>query len=498
MTPVDESNLPLGWWYEKLVVRQHPVSGASRADEWASLLVERWSESSTEEGATVKRWTKVVAIATLIIALIAVWTIVRQARAKPPEGVLEASGRIEGEEVLIASKVGGRLTRLLVRDGDAVKAGQLVAVLQAPELDARLRQAASGIETAGAQVRIAEGELAVLGSQLGQAGAAVALAQVQVTAQQRQAQASLTGSLARLAQARKALTIARRTAPHTVHAAQAAVGAADADLVRARAAQRQAKREVTRLDALLEAGAVSVAQADAARAGLDAASAQVAAAAEQVQRAQAALEQAKTAPLDVQLREEEIRAAVAAVDAARSQVTLAQMGAFEVTRQRQLLQSVERQTQVARAGLAAARATYQAAVAARDELASVRQETRVFAPQTGVVAHRVANQGEVVAPGAPIVVLVDLRALWLKVYVPEPDVAKIGLGAAAALYVDAYPGRAFAATVTEISDRAEFTPKDVQTREERMKQVFAVKLAVTNQDGVLKPGMPADVAISEH
>jgi len=443
----------------------------------------------------VKRWTRLVTAGVLIIALAAGWIITRQVRAKPPEGVLEASGRIEGEEVLVASKVGGRLTRLLVRDGDAVKEGELIAVLRSEELDARLRQAEAGIEVARAQVSRAEGGLAVLGSQLGQAHTAVALAQAQVTAQLRQAQASLTGSRARLAQARKAHAIAQRTAPHTIHDAQAAVGAAEADLARARAARNQAQREVSRLDALLQDGAVAVAQVDAARAGLDAATAQVEAASAQVQRTRAGLEQAKIGLVDVQLREEEVRASAAAVDAARSQVTLAQVGTLEVTRQRQLLQSIQQQGQIARAGLAAAQAQYRAAVAVRDELTSVRQETNVFAPRAGVVVHRVVNQGEVVAPGSPIVVLVDLEALWLKVYVPEPDVAKIRLGAAAALSVDAYPDRAIAATVSEISKRAEFTPKDVQTREERVKQVFAVKLAVANREGLLKPGMPADVAI---
>ncbi|HEY6102005.1 MAG TPA: biotin/lipoyl-binding protein, partial [bacterium] len=365
----------------------------------------------------MKRRTTLVVAGALIIALAAGWTVTRQVRAKPPEGVLEASGRIEGEEVLIASKVGGRVSRLFVRDGDAVKEGQLIAVLRSEELDARLRQTEAGIETARAQVRRAEGELAVLASQLGQARTAVALAQAQITAQQRQAQASLTGGLARRAQARKARLISQRTAPHAVHDAQAAVGAAKADLVRARAARDQAQRDVSRLNSLLEAGAVAVAQVDAARAGLDAASAQVDAAAEQVQRALAGLEQAKSGLLDVQLREEEVRAADAAVDAARSQVTLAAMSTLEVTRQRQQLQSIERQAQIARAGLAAAQSQYQAAVAARDELMSVRQETNVFAPRAGVIVHSVANEGEIVGPGAPIAMLVDLQALWLKVYV---------------------------------------------------------------------------------
>jgi HlyD family secretion protein len=81
------------------------------------------------------------------------------------------------------------------------------------------------------------------------------------------------------------------------------------------------------------------------------------------------------------------------------------------------------------------------------------------------------------------------------VYIPEPQIGKIRLGDPARVYVDAFPGRPFAAKVQEINDQAEFTPKDVQTREERVKLVFAVKLAVENAGGVLKPGMPADGTI---
>jgi HlyD family secretion protein len=119
----------------------------------------------------------------------------------------------------------------------------------------------------------------------------------------------------------------------------------------------------------------------------------------------------------------------------------------------------------------------------------------VFAPASGIVASKVVNAGEVVAAGTPLVIIIDLQALWLKVFIPEPEIGKLRLGLPAAVSVDAFPGRTFPASIVEISQKAEFTPKDVQTREERVKQVFAVKLAVDNADGALKPGMPADALI---
>jgi HlyD family secretion protein len=104
--------------------------------------------------------------------------------------------------------------------------------------------------------------------------------------------------------------------------------------------------------------------------------------------------------------------------------------------------------------------------------------------------------GERVEIGTPLFTLVDLDSLYVKVYVPEPSIGKVTLGQEARVHVDTYPGRAFPARVTRISQEAEFTPKNVETREERVKLVFAVEIALAeNPGGILKPGMPADVAL---
>jgi HlyD family secretion protein len=88
-----------------------------------------------------------------------------------------------------------------------------------------------------------------------------------------------------------------------------------------------------------------------------------------------------------------------------------------------------------------------------------------------------------------------LDRVWIRVYIPEPDLPLVRVGQPAAVYVDAFPGRPFAGTVTEIGQQAEFTPRNVQTREERVKLVFAVKVTLENPERLLKPGMPADAKI---
>jgi HlyD family secretion protein len=123
-------------------------------------------------------------------------------------------------------------------------------------------------------------------------------------------------------------------------------------------------------------------------------------------------------------------------------------------------------------------------------------EMTVRAPTAGTVLVRTVERGEWVQPGTPLFTLVDLNQLYLKIYVPEPDIGKIVHDQAARVFVDAFPQRFFPARVSKIASEAEFTPKNVETREERVKLVFAVELALDeNPGGVLKPGMPADAVV---
>lgn len=136
------------------------------------------------------------------------------------------------------------------------------------------------------------------------------------------------------------------------------------------------------------------------------------------------------------------------------------------------------------------------AEAALAEQQSYVHDLSIHSPLKGTVLTRNVELGERVNPGTPMFTLVDLNKLYLKVYVPEPDIGKVRLGALARIYVDAFPDRHFNAQVSKVASRAEFTPKSVETREERVKMVFAVELSVAeNPDGALKPGMPADAVI---
>jgi HlyD family secretion protein len=145
-----------------------------------------------------------------------------------------------------------------------------------------------------------------------------------------------------------------------------------------------------------------------------------------------------------------------------------------------------------RRGLQEAR---RAATAQLAEAQANIEERQIHAPVDGTILSRTVEVGDVVNPGSPIFVMVDMSRLYLKVYVPEPDIPKLKLGDPAEITVDAFPGRTFPARISKIYDQAEFTPKNVETKEERVKLVFGVELAFVPPDPALKPGMPADCII---
>lgn len=116
-------------------------------------------------------------------------------------------------------------------------------------------------------------------------------------------------------------------------------------------------------------------------------------------------------------------------------------------------------------------------------------------PMDGVVSKVYAEPGEMIAMGKPVLTLTSLNRPRVKVYIPEYRIGRIMLGQKADITVDSFPDKKFSATVTFISPEAEFTPKTVQTAEERVKLVFAVEVTSETTEGQLKPGMPADVTI---
>lgn len=143
--------------------------------------------------------------------------------------------------------------------------------------------------------------------------------------------------------------------------------------------------------------------------------------------------------------------------------------------------------------------------AARGQLAQARnaldmartrlREMTIYSPVDGLVLRKNLEVGEMASPGVPILTLMKPSEIWVRAYVPEEEIGRIKVGDGARIEVDAYPGRRFPGRIIEIASEAEFTPRNVQTKKERVNLVFRIKIAVDNPEGILKPGMPADAAI---
>jgi len=132
-------------------------------------------------------------------------------------------------------------------------------------------------------------------------------------------------------------------------------------------------------------------------------------------------------------------------------------------------------------------------------LLAIAQIRRSYAtlqsPVSGLVLSESVETGEYVTAGTPVVTVADLRQIWLRAYINEPDLGRVKVGQAVRVFTDTYPDKAYRGRITFISSTAEFTPKNVQTSQERVKLVYRIKIAVDNPDMQLKPGMPADAEI---
>lgn len=388
--------------------------------------------------------------------------------------------------------------------------------------ESRVRQAEVGAELqttqVDRQVELAERALELSRTRLRQAQIARDMQASQETGQVAQAQASLAAASA---QVEKSETGARR---EEIAIAQSRLDAASETLANALANRDRAR-------GLYENGALSKMAFDAAELAYRTGLAQHAAAIAQLQLAQDAVRKedkdtayaqrdfatanvslAKTLVYQTQAREQEVDAAYAAMQQAEVTLALARANALqnrlrqeEITSAKTGVSAAKSNERLAATGSRQVRIRQEAArlaaaqrKAAEETIRLLEQQisdTEIRAPFAGTVTHKVAENGEVVSPGAPIVTLANLATATLTIYVSGDDLARVRLGQTVRVRVDGET-RDFDGTVAYISPNAEFTPRNIQTREERVKLVYAVKVTLPNPDGVFKPGMPADAVIN--
>jgi HlyD family secretion protein len=357
-------------------------------------------------------------------------------------GRIVVSGNIELTEVNIAFKTAGRLTERTVDEGDGVKKGQVIARLDRDQLLAAREREVAGLESAQ--------------SQLAQSETSLAWEKATLAADIEQRRADLGSNAARLAE------LNNGARPQEKLDARAAVEAAQSELDRA-------KKDWDRSQTLFKDDDISAAQFDQYRNRWESAQAAVKSATE------------REALVLAGPRAEVIKAQEGQVERARAAVKMAEANALEMKRREQDLGT--RRAEIARST---------ASVALID---SQLADTIVASPVDGVVLVKAADVGEVLAPGTTVVTVGDIDHPWLRGYVNETDLGKIKLGAKAKVTTDSYPGKVYQGRVTFISSEAEFTPKQIQTEQERVKLVYRIKIEMDNPRRELKSNMPADAEI---
>ena len=170
----------------------------------------------------------------------------------------------------------------------------------------------------------------------------------------------------------------------------------------------------------------------------------------------------------------------------------------------QQLDDIETQFNLSKVQLTSAKSTLQAAQMKKKQIEvklklveSQIKDATIVSPVSGIVINKFIEKGENVALGSPIVTIADLTQLWIKLYVTAPELGFIQLGESVEIMVDSFPEKRFSGKVIWISSQAEFTPKNIQTKEARADLVYAVKIEISNQDLLLKIGMPADIFVQK-
>jgi len=357
------------------------------------------------------------------------------------------SGNIELTEVDIAFKTAGILVERAVDEGDAVKKGMPIARLDRSQLEPQLERERAG--------------LAATESQLAQLRTSIEFQRETIDGEVQARAAELQQAEARL----RELTAGSR--PQEIQQAKAAAAAARTEAVRAR-------KDWERAGELFKNDDISASQHDQFRT--------------QFERAEANLKQTEEqlALVIEGPRKENIEVARAQVARAGAAVRLAEAQRIELRRKEQELTMRRAQIEQSKAQVAL--------------IESQIADREVTSPIDGVVLVKSANAGETLAAGATVVTVGDIERPWVRGYVNEPDLGRVKLGQKVKVTTDSYPGKIYWGRLSFIASEAEFTPKQIQTPEERAKLVYRIKVDLPNPNHELKSNMPVsgEILLDEH
>lgn len=393
---------------------------------------------------------------------------------RPQKVGLELSGRIEGYPTDIGAKVGGRISFVTVREGDRVNQGDIIVRLDDAEMQAQLRGAAAKITAAEQQKQQALAQIEVVNSQIQEAQLNMQQAMGDAKGRIFQAQSNLAAAQAQVSQA------------------EAIINQAKAEVIRAQTQVNQTKSQLKlarinrdRYAQLYKEGAFSKQVFDEAQTKLETAQATYENSVAGLETNKATLESRKAA----------VDAAKRQVNAAQGNLLQAETTSINPDIRNAQVNALRRQLNVAKAQLAAAEAEVKNAQAAQQQIQAQMSYLNVVSPIDGVVITRSVEPGEVVATGKSLLTVLNPDSVYLRGFIPEGKIGEIRVGHNAKVFLDSAPKQPLNAHVAAIDTQASFTPENIYFKDDRVKQVFGVKLALDNPQGFAKPGMPADAEI---
>jgi len=392
---------------------------------------------------------KIIRLLPILLLILGVgWlvkTYILSSKANQP---LELSGRIEGYETDIGAKVGGRVDYIKVREGDQIKKGELLAQLEDTQIKAQLEGAKAQIDSYKQKENQALWQIDVINRQIEQ--------------EQLSKKQSVDDSLGRVNQATSSVT-----------AAQSQLAVAKAQQVQSQSALKLAKADLDRYSTLIKEQVITR------------------------QQYEQALNRWENSQAEVNSR-------LAAVEAARKQINVAQGSLVQARSSRfnpdisqARLLSLQTQLKQTQSQLNGAKAELENAKANQKQIQVQQKDLKIYSPLDGVVITRNAEPGQVVAVGKTILSAVNLEDLYMRGFIAEGQIGRIKVGQKAEVYLDSDPKHPLKAKVTEVDSKASFTPENIYFKEDRVKQVFGVKLGLLEGGGYAKPGMPADAKILE-
>jgi HlyD family secretion protein len=367
------------------------------------------------------KFKKYIVVAVLaILASIAIFFIYQKLNPKElAANLIESTGRIDGDLILLNAKYPGRIDEITVENGSTVKRGDLVAHLKSDETLARLQQATAQMQALQKQLSASRKELQML-------------------------EQTLPNSVKK---AYKASTIA-----------QAQIADLAASVESLELTVKQDEKDYQRFQTMFENKLIEKHKVELAKLKLESDS-------NQLHSLQQKRDQARS------------NANIAALNTEDAKIAL-----LKIAISKEKLKAQEDQLE--------------AAQAARREVEAMLSEMTLRSPVDGFVVDKTAQAGEVVGAGMPVASLIDPSVLYLKIFVDTMQNGKIKIGDKALIFLDAYPDRPIAAKVVRIAQKAEFTPKEVSVRSDRIQRVFAVDLKPEKPEPLLKLGIPAIGVIS--